>query len=185
MDLRTPPAWSLDMDGEYPFRSWLADAVMWSMATQVDETRKAPALVLALGGIAREIAREVPMNILQDGAQVDLGDGVGMQQLSGFAYLLHVLARRFAPLPEESNMRAPRGLVRVPSTSQRADRRDARAMGTCTAASANAVGHRHAKFAGELDALVSVTHPDGVLGTGTQPFQRSIAVEPSIIDAVH
>ena len=64
------------MEEAYPFRFWLLDTVMWSMATDVAEERQGPAVVLRLGGIARSIAREVPPEIIARGAMIDLGDGV-------------------------------------------------------------------------------------------------------------
>eukprot|EP00928_Gymnodinium_smaydae_P086384 TRINITY_DN7046_c0_g1_i1.p1 TRINITY_DN7046_c0_g1~~TRINITY_DN7046_c0_g1_i1.p1 ORF type:complete len:308 (-),score=45.25 TRINITY_DN7046_c0_g1_i1:616-1539(-) len=104
--LKRPPAWSPDYESVYPYRLWQADVILWSLGTDVEERRKAPLIVLALGGAARDLAREIPLNILANGAVADLGDGAGPQQLSGVTYLLNGLSRRFAPLPEEGNVRA-------------------------------------------------------------------------------
>ena len=105
-----PPPWTNEWESWLPFKTWIADVVMWSQATNVDEARKGPLISLSLGGIARELAREIPIDVIANGAMVDLGDGNGPQQLSGTAFLLHTLSKRFAPLVEETNLRAMAGL---------------------------------------------------------------------------
>ena len=74
--LRVPPPLSPEMENAFPFRHWILDTVMWSMATDLDEVRKGPAVTLQLGGLARDVAREIPPNVLANGDVVDLGDGV-------------------------------------------------------------------------------------------------------------
>ena len=94
------------MEETYPFRHYLADAIMWCLSTDVDEARKGPQLELSLGGIARDLVREIPLEYKLRGATVDLNDGQGPQQLTGAAFILNGLAARFAPLEEEANMRS-------------------------------------------------------------------------------
>ena len=84
----------------------MADAIMWCLSTDVDEARKGPQLELSLGGVARDLVREIQLPYKINGAIVDLNDGNGPQQLSGAGYILFGLQARFAPLDEESNMRA-------------------------------------------------------------------------------
>ena len=63
--------------------------------------RAVPLVVLQLGGLAREIAREVPAATLAAGMTLDIGDGRGNVHQSGLALLLHGLAKKFAPLEVE------------------------------------------------------------------------------------
>ena len=87
------------------------------MGTDLDEARKGPQIEFSLGGIARDLVREIPLSYKMNGALVDLGDGQGPQQLSGAAFILNALAQRFMPLEEEMNLRAMadlHGFVRLP-----------------------------------------------------------------------
>ena len=85
------------MEDQYPFRHWLADAIMWCLSTDTDEVRKGPQIELSLGGIARDLVREIPLQCKIHGAVVDLNDGAGPQQLTGAASISNGLASRFAP----------------------------------------------------------------------------------------
>ena len=118
--IRSPPYWEPAMEDTYPFRHWLADAIMWCLSTDVDEIRKGPQLELSLGGIARDLVREIPLQYKINGAMVDLNDGQGPQQLTGAAFILNGLSARFAPLEEEANMRSLAdlyGFARLPGES--------------------------------------------------------------------
>eukprot|EP00959_Pyramimonas_sp_CCMP1952_P352684 7389397-Pyramimonas_sp.AAC.1 len=105
------------MEQQYPFRNWLADVVAWCNATNVDEIRKGPQIELSLGGIARDMIRELPLQAKINGAEIDLGDGAGLQRLNGAAFILQALARQFLPLEEETNLRGMAdlyGFARLP-----------------------------------------------------------------------
>ena len=104
--INNPPPWAPEMEEQYPFRDWLADVVAWCNATTMDEVLKGPQLELALGGVARSLVRELPLQAKKFGADVDLGDGAGPQRLSGAAYILQALAGKFMPLDDEMNLRA-------------------------------------------------------------------------------
>ena len=47
---RVPPTWSLERDKYYPLRTYIQDLEMWSAATDMQEERMAPAVVLRLTG---------------------------------------------------------------------------------------------------------------------------------------
>eukprot|EP00974_Lingulodinium_polyedra_P054595 5250929-Lingulodinium_polyedra.AAC.1 len=79
---------------------------MWSAATDLQPNQQAPAVVLRLGGAARQVAREIPVAQLQAGAMVDAGDGNGPQAVGGLHLLMMMLSRAFAPLAEEASLRA-------------------------------------------------------------------------------
>ena len=80
--------------------------MLWSTATDIDEGRKAAAVVLRLGGTARQLAREVDLHTLTNGANIDTGDGNGPQPFSGLAVLLRGLSRKYAPLGAEVTIKA-------------------------------------------------------------------------------
>ena len=117
---RNPPSWAPEIESQYPFRHWVTDVVTWCMSTDVDETRKGPQIELSLGGVARDLVREIPLDAKINGAVVDLGDGSGPQRLTGAAFILHGLAQHYMPLEEESNLRSLadlHGFVRLPGES--------------------------------------------------------------------
>ena len=81
----------------YPFRVWVQDIGIWSTSTDLQETQVGAAIAGRLGGVARAMAREMPIDVLRDGQM--LQDGT---QLSGMQCLLRALSRRFAPLSFEN-----------------------------------------------------------------------------------
>ena len=81
------------------------DCITWCLSTDVDEVRRGPQIELCLGGVARDLVREIDLNIKINGGQITTDAGV-VQNLIGAAYILHVLSGRFMPLPEEVNVRA-------------------------------------------------------------------------------
>eukprot|EP00959_Pyramimonas_sp_CCMP1952_P112096 2344142-Pyramimonas_sp.AAC.1 len=74
---KTPPSWDPARESSYPLRDWITDIRMWEAMTDIPARSIAPAVVLQLSGLAREISREVPPDQLQDGVYMDLRDGAG------------------------------------------------------------------------------------------------------------
>ena len=105
--LKIPPAWSPELDNQYPFRHWVADITMWAAASsrEIHAEAQAPAVVLRLGGHARLIARSMDARQLQEGTWWDAGDGNGPQWISGLTLLLQTLAGAFAPLSDEMSFK--------------------------------------------------------------------------------
>ena len=98
-NLRQPPAWSPQMESTYPFRHYSRDLLLWSLATDLQPHQQASAVILRLGGQAREIAREITPEELVNGGMID---GV---QVDPLAFLIRGLQTRFAPLGEETALR--------------------------------------------------------------------------------
>ena len=96
---KVPPGWAPGRS--YIFKHWIQDVTMWAMACDLKEEQKAPAVVLQLGGLAREVARDLNPESLQNGEVMDYHDGRGGQQRTGIEVLLRGLALRFAPLEVE------------------------------------------------------------------------------------
>ncbi|CAJ1413968.1 unnamed protein product [Effrenium voratum] len=89
--LKVPPAWSVERNHHYSFRSWVSDLVLWSSATEIDPRRQGPVAALQVQGSAKELVREITPQQLRDG-DVDQLTG---QHLTGLMLLVTVLARRF------------------------------------------------------------------------------------------
>eukprot|EP00959_Pyramimonas_sp_CCMP1952_P430786 9021855-Pyramimonas_sp.AAC.1 len=104
--MKVPPAWSPEWSSRYPFRRWLRDVTLWSIATEIPESAQGAAVVLRLGGAAREFADELDAQILQQGQILDLQDGLGPRQVTGLAVLLRALARNYALEAGEDAIRA-------------------------------------------------------------------------------
>ncbi|CAJ1411392.1 unnamed protein product [Effrenium voratum] len=100
--LKVPPAWSVERNHHYSFRSWVSDLVLWSSATEIDPRRQGPVAALQVQGSAKELVREITPQLLRDG-DVDQLTG---QHLTGLMLLVTVLARRYAPLDAENSTKA-------------------------------------------------------------------------------
>ena len=113
--LKVPPAWSPDQTRSCPFRFRLQDVTTGAAAAarEVLPEQQGSAVALRLGGAARSLAREIPDVQLRDGAIVDPGDGGGARQLTGLQLLLLALSQSFAPLGDESELRATKDLLGI------------------------------------------------------------------------
>ena len=80
------------------------------MFTDLPERSQGPAVLLQLGGMAREIAMEMNPADIQNGALVDWEDGNGPILTSGLYILIYTLSKRFADLAVESSISAIQNL---------------------------------------------------------------------------
>eukprot|EP00971_Amphidinium_carterae_P352996 6492791-Amphidinium_carterae.2 len=104
--LKIPPAWDPAWEARYSFRQWHRDIMLWAAATDVPLNAQAAAICMRLGGAAKELTKEVDMNVIQNGTVVDIGDGAGPRHLNGVAVIMRGLSRRFAPVDGEQSVRA-------------------------------------------------------------------------------
>lgn len=100
--LKVPPSWSLERNHLYSLRSWVADLVLWASATELEAVRHGPIPALQIQGSARELVRELTPQQLQHGDW----DPVTGQQVTGLMLLVHILARRYAPLEAENTTKS-------------------------------------------------------------------------------
>ena len=100
--LKVPPSWSLERNHLYSLRSWVADLVLWASATDLEAVRHGPIAALQIQEGARELVRELTPQQLQHGDW----DPVTGQQVTGLMLLVHILARRYAPLEAENTTRS-------------------------------------------------------------------------------
>ena len=100
-----PPGWSPDREATYPFRHWVQDLLAWSiLATEMDPAQQCAAIILQLGGSARELTRSLNYQEMVQGGQIN------GEQVDPVTYLLTNLATQFAPLGGESRLQATREL---------------------------------------------------------------------------
>ena len=57
---RVPPMWSPETETQYSFRSYMTDLSLWIMLTDLQPPQQASAIVMRLGGAARDMARLIP-----------------------------------------------------------------------------------------------------------------------------
>ena len=94
---KVPPYWGPELADTYPFRVWLQDLQLWAQSTDLDDTKLGSAVAGRLGGVARSLAREMPIELIRDGQTMPNGT-----QLNGMECLGRALSRRFAPLGFET-----------------------------------------------------------------------------------
>ena len=97
---RIPPSWSPENEANYSFRAWMTDITIWVMLTDLRPHQQAAAIVMQLGGSAKEQGRMMsPQEIMHGG----ILNGV---QVDPVTYLLGGLHAKFSALEEESRLTA-------------------------------------------------------------------------------
>ena len=67
---RIPPAWSPENEASYSFRAYFTDISLWIMLTGLAPHQQCAAIVMRLGGAAREMARMItPQEMVQGGSE--------------------------------------------------------------------------------------------------------------------
>ena len=95
---RIPPTWSPETDHTYSFRAYMTDIALWVMLTDLQPHQQCAAIIMRLGGSAREMARTIsPQEMMEGGFR----NGVAMDPVT---YLLSSLHARFAALEEETRL---------------------------------------------------------------------------------
>ena len=116
--VRLPPAWGPEMQQQYPFRRWVQDVLLWSVASDLDASRKAAMLVMQLSGGAQELARSYPPQVLIHGGNIN------GQPVDPLTFVIHGLSERFAALGEELRLGSITELLsfaRLPHKQERID----------------------------------------------------------------
>ena len=92
-----PQAWSPENDNNYSFRAYMTDISLWVMLTDLAPYQQCTAIIMRLGGQARELARMIsPQEKLMSGGW---RDGALLDPVT---YLLGALQLRFANLEDET-----------------------------------------------------------------------------------
>ncbi len=95
---RIPPAWTPENEISYSFRAYMTDMSLWILLTDLQPHQHCAAIIMRLGGAAREMARMMtPQEMTLGGVRNDIAVDPVTLLLSG----LHL---RFAALEEESRL---------------------------------------------------------------------------------
>ena len=97
---RIPPKWAPEADQTYSFRAYMTDIPLWIMLTDLQPHQQCAAIIMRLGGGAREMARAMSPQEMMNGGMLN---GVMVDSVT---YLLGLLHARFSALEEESRLTA-------------------------------------------------------------------------------
>ena len=97
---KVPPGWTPEKDKVYPLRTWVQDIRLWSIGTDVDALKQGAVAAMRIGGTAKELIRELDVNVLANG--MNFADDQGnLIHHTGLECLIRALSRRYAPLAQE------------------------------------------------------------------------------------
>ena len=88
------------MQPRFPFREWARQVMIWSILVDLPPARKAAWVTLHLGGQAQRLAMSIPPQAMVNGGIIN------GQQVDALTFLMHSLSERYAPLGEESRLKA-------------------------------------------------------------------------------
>ena len=90
---RVPPAFSLESDQNYSFRAYMTDIALWVLLTDPQPHQQCAAIIMRLGGSARELARMMAL-------QKELMNGsiLNGEAVDAVTYLLGSLHAKFSAL---------------------------------------------------------------------------------------
>ena len=97
---KIPPSWSPERDRQYPLRTWVSDVRLWAVGTDVEVAKQGPVCAMRIGGSAKELIRELDVNVLSAGGIFNDNQGQPAQY-TGLECLIRALERRYAPLEQE------------------------------------------------------------------------------------
>jgi hypothetical protein len=101
---KDPPAWT--PHDSVPFRQRSQDFLTWSiLASDLEHSQQVAAIIVQLGGAARNVARHFSFEDMIQGGIVN------GQQVDPVTFLLTHLATHFAPLGEETRLQAMTALM--------------------------------------------------------------------------
>ena len=103
---RAPPTWDPVNQASCPFRDWGHEAVIWTIASPLDERRKAVAATRQLRGAAKRLLSTVPPAVWTGGGLI------GGRRVGPMTYLMTILAQNFGELGEETALKAAFDLTR-------------------------------------------------------------------------
>jgi hypothetical protein len=109
---KVPPSWDPSWDKQYPFHVYQQDVLLWANGIcELDDHQRGPAVAMRLQGVAREVVRELNLQVLMHGHMIpdpnvppNVAQGIQIPQVfqSGLEYLFVILRTRFGMLPQET-----------------------------------------------------------------------------------
>ena len=103
--IKIPPYRSPTNEKSYPFKKYLKDLQLWTMATDIQPPRVVPAIVMRLGGTARELFEDAG-EMISIGGAFHPPDGGAPRHVDGAAYVVMALRARFGQLNQENSIEA-------------------------------------------------------------------------------
>ena len=97
---KIPPSWAPERDKQYPLRTWISDIRLWAIGTDVEAAKQGPVAAMRIGGSAKELIRELDVNILSNGMAFPDGQG-NLIPHTGLECLIRALNQRFGPVQQE------------------------------------------------------------------------------------
>ena len=85
----------------YPFRMWKRDVEVWMAGTEPSWDKVGPAMVQRLGGTAKEILREMPIEVLTRGRHDEVS---GLQTATGPEVIIGGQERRYGQMQVETSI---------------------------------------------------------------------------------
>ncbi len=70
-NFRVPPRWNPEQEHQYSFRACTTDMMLWSLLTELHPHQQAAAMVMRLGGSAREVTRTLTTDELMFGGDIE------------------------------------------------------------------------------------------------------------------
>ncbi len=95
---RIAPRWNPEQEQQYSFRAYTTDLMLWTLLTDLQPHQQAAAVVMRLGGSAREAARTLSANELMHGGEI------GGIRYDPVTYILAGLQMRFGQLDDETRL---------------------------------------------------------------------------------
>ena len=92
--------WDPAMQARFPFREWAREVMLWSILVDMTPARKAAWVALNLRGQAQRLAKSIPPTAMINGGVIN------GTQVDALTFLMHSLNERYAPLGEESRLKA-------------------------------------------------------------------------------
>ena len=90
---RVPPSWAPTMEPGYTFTQWQREVLLWTLANSDLEPHRQAAMILQqLKGGARDQTRDLPVNIIMNGAVLN---GINVDPVT---YIMNILAERYGQL---------------------------------------------------------------------------------------
>ena len=94
------PIWGPNLNHSYTFAMWQRDCLLWTISSNLEPPQQASMILQSLRGGARELTRDLPMEVITQGAILN------GRQVDGVTYIIHMLAERYAQLGEETRLKA-------------------------------------------------------------------------------
>ena len=103
---KVPPYWARYLEHRgYPFRIWLTDVGIWASSTELAAESQGGAVTQRLGGVARNLERQIHPGVLRNGCAEVGADGQPMW-LTGLEVILRGLVRRYSEMEVETSIGA-------------------------------------------------------------------------------